>query len=843
VKVNPNTIKEQLILFLRCDIENPAFDSQTKDYMNTPSNKFGSSCTVSDGFIEKVAKMGVMDLACSLTEAKESKMAAKKTDGSKTKTIRGIANFVDANYSGTEKSGECILVLCEGLSAMSGVISGLTSEDRNTIGVYPLKGKLLNVRGEAAKKIADNKEITDLKKILGLENGKTYETKEDVQRNLRYGKIMVMTDQDLDGSHINGLCINLFHSEWASLTQIPGFISFMNTPILRATKGQQKWLFYHQGEYDNWKRDLEARSRDSSGNPTNVDKGWTIKYFKGLGTSTSAEFKEYFANKKIVDFTHDTEKSNDAIDMVFNKKRPDDRKTWLENYDKHAFLDTNRPAVSYDEFIHNEMIHFSTYDCARSIPNMVDGLKTSLRKILYCAFKRPLTSELKVAQFSGYVSEHSSYHHGEASLNAAIVAMAQNFVGSNNINLLMPNGQFGTRLHGGDDSASERYIFTLLNRLARSIFPDVDDAILNYIDDDGTIVEPEYYVPIIPFALVNGISGIGTGFSCNIQPYHPLALVDYLKRKLQVGTTEAIDFVPYYEGFKGTVERIGDQKFAIRGTYERTDAEDKVRITELPVGSWTMPYITFLEGLVDGGVDKTGKKIAPVLKDFKSNSTEVAVDITVQFPKGTLATMSNEAVEKTLKLATTVSTSNMHMFNAECKLHKYETVAEIIDDFYGVRLSTYAKRKANQVEVMQRKLVKLSNRAKYIMGNLNDTIDLRRKSNEMVVRLLEDKGFDRVDGDYKYLIKMPMDSVTKENVEAILKEKADTEEALDTLKATSCETMWMRELENFETEYAKYKMQREAIQTPAPNTKGGGAKEIKTGVVVKRVAKKAPAGK
>jgi DNA topoisomerase-2 len=291
------------------------------------------------------------------------------------------------------------------------------------------------------------------------------------------------------------------------------------------------------------------------------------------------------------------------------------------------------------------------------------------------------------------------------------------------------------------------------------------------------------------------------------------------------------------------VERIGDQKFAIRGTYERTDAEDKVRITELPVGSWTMPYITFLEGLVDGGVDKTGKKIAPVLKDFKSNSTEVAVDITVQFPKGTLATMSNEAVEKTLKLATTVSTSNMHMFNAECKLHKYETVAEIIDDFYGVRLSTYAKRKANQVEVMQRKLVKLSNRAKYIMGNLNDTIDLRRKSNEMVVRLLEDKGFDRVDGDYKYLIKMPMDSVTKENVEAILKEKADTEEALDTLKATSCETMWMRELENFETEYAKYKMQREAIQTPAPNTKGGGAKEIKTGVVVKRVAKKAPAGK
>lgn len=813
IRVNAASIKEQLILFLRCDIVNPAFDSQTKDYMNTPSNKFGSSCTVSDAFIEKVAKMGVMDLACSLTEAKESKMAAKKTDGTKTKTIRGIANFVDANYSGGERSGECVLVLCEGLSAMSGVISGLTSEDRNTIGVYPLKGKLLNVRGAAAKNIADNKEITDLKKILGLENGREYASIEDVNRNLRYGKIMVMTDQDLDGSHIKGLCINLFHSEWSSLTQIPGFISFMNTPILRATKGQQKMLFYHQGEYDAWKRDLDARSRDSSGNPTNVDKGWTIKYFKGLGTSTSAEFKEYFANKKIVDFTHDQEKSDDAIDMVFNKKRPDDRKTWLENYNKTAFLDTNRPAVSYDEFIHNEMIHFSTYDCARSIPNMVDGLKTSLRKILFCAFKRPLTSELKVAQFSGYVSEHSSYHHGEASLNAAIVAMAQNFVGSNNINLLMPNGQFGTRLQGGDDSASERYIFTLLNNLARTIFPDVDDAVLNYLDDDGTIVEPEYYVPVIPFALVNGVSGIGTGFSCNIQPYNPLQLAEYLKRKLTGVATEDVEFVPYYEGFKGTVEKVDKNKFAIRGVYERVD-DDKIRITELPVGAWTMPYITFLEGLVDGGVDKTGKKIAPVLKDFKSLSTEVAVDITVQFPKGVLATMTPDAIEKTLKLTTSVSTSNMHMFNAECKLHKYETPAEIIDEFYAVRMATYAKRKANQISVLEQKLVKLSNRAKYIMGNLNDTIDLRRKTNEAVVKLLEEKGFDRLDGDYKYLTKMPMDSVTRENVEAILNEKTDKEQELEDLKSTALEQMWMRELVRFEEEYAKYKIQRESIQTP-----------------------------
>jgi DNA topoisomerase-2 len=808
IKVNAASIKEQLILFLRCDIENPAFDSQTKDFMNTPSAKFGSSCVVSDSFIEKIAKMGVMDVAMSLTEAKENKQA-KKTDGSKTKTIRGIANFIDANLSGTVQSKDCILILCEGLSAMSGIVSGLSSNDRNTIGIYPLKGKLLNVRGTAIKKIAENKEITDIKKILGLETGKVYNTIADVNQNLRYGKIMYMTDQDLDGSHIKGLCINLFHSEWGSLIKIPGFLSFMNTPILRAKKGQQVKLFYNDGEYETWKQTFGPAG------PT----GWTIKYFKGLGTSTSAEFKEYFANKKIVDFVYTGQTSDDTIDKVFNKERPDDRKTWLENYDKNAYLDTNRPNVQYEEFINREMIHFSTYDCARSIPNMVDGLKTSLRKILFSAFKRKLTSEIKVAQFSGYVSEHSAYHHGEASLNGAIVNMAQNFVGSNNINLLEPNGQFGTRIHGGDDSASERYIFTMLNSLTRYLFPESDDAVLNYLDDDGTIVEPEYYVPIIPFALINGISGIGTGFSCNIAPYNPKTIIHYLKNKLLKHPTDGIDFVPYYEGFKGTIHKIAEQKYLIKGLYEKI-SDDKIRITELPVGTWTMPYTTFLESLMDGSaVDKAGKKIPPSIKDFTSVCTEVSIDFTVVFPKDRLADLEKtkdangcNGIEKLLKLFTTVSTTNMHMFDSNIKLHKYNSVEEIIEDFYNIRLSTYQKRKDRLVADMEKKLVKLSNRARYIQETLASNIDLRRKTAEQVTALLTGMKFDLYDGDYKYLVKMPMDSVTQENVASIMKEKADTEMELSELKGTTLEKMWSRELDELEKQYDIYKKKRETIQ-------------------------------
>jgi len=804
VKVNPNSIKEQLILFLRCDIENPAFDSQTKDYMNTPSSKFGSKCEVTDKFIEKVAKMGVMDAACALTEIKENK-AAKKSDGTKSKSIRGIPKLTDANWAGTDKSKDCIIIFCEGDSAKAGIISGLSSEDRNTIGVYPLKGKLLNVRGETPKKISENKEITEIKKILGLETGKNYLSIETVGNCLRYGKVLFMTDQDLDGSHIKGLCINLFQTEWPSLAEIPGFIGFMNTPILKANKSNQTLMFYNDGEYEEWKNNNDI-------------KGWKIKYYKGLGTSTGKEFREYFEQKKIVGFEHNGKASDDAIDMVFNKKRADDRKEWLEDYDRESYIDTNKPTVSYEDFISKELIHFSKYDCDRSIPNLMDGLKTSLRKILFAAFKKNLNTEIKVAQFTGYVSEHACYHHGEASLNGAIVGMAQNFVGSNNINLLIPSGQFGTRLQGGNDSASERYIFTLLNRLTRSIFPVQDDNILKYLNDDGTLVEPIFYAPIIPMILVNGSKGIGTGFSTDIMSYDPLQIIGYLKSKL-CSEEYNLDFIPYYEGFKGTIEKITNSKLLIKGRYEKV-APDKIRVTELPVGYWTENFKEHLESLIEPGVDKDGKKIVAIVKDYDDMSKDTTVDFTITLQKGKIeelealvADHNCNGIEKLFKLYTTNTNTNMHLFDADDKLKKYEKVEAIIDDYFETRLQMYQTRKTYMIDALEKDLVLLSNKAKYIKENLDGTIDLRGKKKEQVIKMLEEKGYDIIDDDqdYKYLVKMPMDSVTDENVEKIFKEQGSKEVELETIKTTSINQMWSFELDSLREEYIIYKEERQRL--------------------------------
>lgn len=831
VKVNPNTIKEQLILFLRCDVENPAFDSQTKDYMNTPSSKFGSKCDVSDKFIEKIAKMGVMDAALQLTEVKENK-AAKKTDGVKSKSVRGIPKLTDANWAGTEKSKDCSIIFCEGDSAKAGIISGLSSEDRNIIGVYPMKGKILNVRGETVKKISENKEIAEIKKILGLETGKKYNDIEDVYKHLRYGKVLFMTDQDLDGSHIKGLGINLFQSEWPTLANIPGFIGFMNTPILKAKKGDVELNFYNDGEYNEWKE-------------ANDGKGWKIKYYKGLGTSTGKEFREYFEKKKMVGFQH-SEKSDDAIDMVFNKKRADDRKDWLKFYDRDAYLDTAKTNVSYEEFIDRELIHFSKYDCDRSIPNLMDGLKISLRKILFSAFKKNLTTEIKVAQFSGYVSEHSGYHHGEASLNAAIVGMAQNFVGSNNINLFMPNGQFGTRLQGGKDSASERYIFTQLNKITRSIFQHVDDNVLEYLNDDGLSVEPIYYAPIIPMVLVNGSKGIGTGFSTDIMCYNPLQIIAYLQNKLLSVGNDNIEFVPYYEGFKGQISKISDEKFLIKGLYEKI-AVDKIKVTELPVGYWTEDFKELLEGLIEPGVDKEGKKLSAIVKDYDDMSKDTNVDFTITFMKGKLEELEGSkgdygcnGLEKLLKLYTTNTTTNMHLFDANDTLHKYEKVSEIIDAYYEVRLKLYGTRKDYMIDALEKELVLLSNKAKYIQENLNGTVDLRKKKKEQVIAMLEEKGYDKIgdDEEYKYLVKMPMDSVTEENVERLLKDKGNKEVELETIKNTSVYQMWKTELDGLKDLYIEYKDLRTRLMNGIDDVKSNKKKVVSKGAVVKKIIKK-----
>lgn len=802
IKVKPATIKEQLMLFVNCTVENPAFDSQTKECLTTIVSKFGSSCVVSDKFIDKVIKLGVMDQAISLNDIKHT------ADGKKTRRVRGIPKLTDANEAGGPRSAECTLILCEGDSAKSGVISGLSQSDRDFYGVYPLKGKLMNVRDANITSINDNDEIADIKKILGLQNGKKY-TPEDIKSDLRYGRVLFMTDQDLDGSHIKGLGINLFQFLWPELVTCPNFIGFMNTPILKAFKGKKEVIcFYNEQQYHAWK----TATPDSA--------TWKVQYYKGLGTSSAKEFKEYFKQNKVVTFKHSGEECNAAIDKAFNKKKADDRKNWLGNYDKSATLDTSAPEIRYDDFVDRELIHFSKYDCERSIASVVDGLKTSLRKIMFCAFKRHLEKEkVKVAQFAGYVSEHSLYHHGEASLNKAIVGLAQNFVGSNNINLLMPLGQFGTRFQGGKDSARERYIFTKLSAISRAIFPESDQSTLTYLNDDGVQVEPEFYVPIIPMILVNGSRGIGTGYSSDVPCYNPRTIIDYIRCRL-TGNPVFPELHPYYDGFNGTVTKLSESKYMYKGIYT-VEGADIIKIIELPVGMWTQDYKEMLEAMLsppppskdDKDKKKATKPVEQYLKDYKENHTATTVGFTLIFNKGKLeqllSTQNKDGVndlERIFKLTTTESTANMHLFNEKQQIKKYETPQAIIDDFMGVRMEHYTKRKANLIRELEREYTKFSNQARYIKETCDDVIDIRKKKQDAVTALLSNNKYAMIDGDdkYKYLIDMPMSSLIEENITKLNNKAAEAAEELETIKNTSEQDMWLRELDVLDAELTKF---------------------------------------
>ena len=785
IRVKPVTIKEQLMLFINCIIENPTFDSQTKDFMNLPVKKFGSTCLISDKFIEKLAKMGVMDTAISLTEIKTCR-DAKKTDGRKTRSIRGLPKLIDANKAGTCKSKDCMLILCEGDSAKAGIVSGLTTEDRNTIGVYPLRGKVLNIKDTPQNKINQNNEITAIKKILGLEANKPYRSRADVEKLLRYGRVLFMTDQDLDGSHIKGLCINLFHSLWHDLFKMDSFLGFMNTPILKAKKGKREICFYNECQYNKWQK-------------ANNMKGWSVKYYKGLGTSTAKEFREYFAKKKIVYFKYTELSCDQSLDMAFNKKRADDRKIWLGSYDKEGVLDTDAKQIPFCDFINKELIHFSKYDCQRSIPNGVDGLKISQRKALFAMFKRKQKKEVKVAQLSGYISEHSCYHHGEASLQKTVVGMAQDFVGSNNINLFLPNGQFGTRMAGGKDSASERYIFTQLNPITKFIFPEDDLPILNYLEDDGTSIEPEFYVPIIPMILVNGAKGIGTGFSTDIPTFNPRHIVKYIKARLS-NKTSLPAIAPYFRGFKGTIRKVTDSKYLYKGIYRVLDG-NRVHITELPVGVWTDDYKQYLENMIE-------KKNSP-LRDFDDMSTDKEVNITLKLTKGSLLSLLSKNVEyncnnfeKKFKLFVTRTTTNMHLFDANQRIKLYKTPEQIIDDYIPIRLEYYTKRKEYKIKQLEQIVKILHNKARFIEEQCADTIDLRKKSRQIVKQMLTSRQYDLIDGKFDYLTSMPISSVMEEN---IVKLRTDRDKHIRILKQTQQMTIkntWRRELAVLSQKYS-----------------------------------------
>lgn len=802
-KLTRQQLKSYLVLFIRSLVVNPSFDSQTKISLKTDKNALlrslgGTQAELTALATQLVKRMqDIRPLWNALRQASYNQAAKllTKTDGSKTSQLLGIPKLDDAIAAGTRESSKCTLILTEGDSAKALAVDGISSIEngKKYYGVFPLRGKVINVRNESIDRVGNNMEITNLKKILGLKQGMDYSTQE-ARNTLRYGHVMIMTDQDPDGSHIKGLLINLFDTYWNGLARSNKFLDFFITPIVRCTQARNMVTFYTIPEYKKWAQTVADLPK------------WNINYYKGLGSSNTTDAKQYFQqianNRKTLIYNPE---SASKLKLAFDKKLADDRKTWISGTDPDTYLDLSPTQIDITEFVDKELVLYDIESNQRAIPSLMDGLKPGQRKVLYSCFKRNLKTKLKVSQLSGYVSDKAAYHHGEASLNGTIVNMAQSFTGSNNIALLYPAGIFGSRARGGKDSSAPRYISTYLDPLVRYLFPEPDDSIMQYKEDDGKIIEPFYYAPILPMVLINGSDGIGTGFSTTIPQFDPMDMLHSIRLRVYGKTTrgEKRALKPFSNGWTGTMIHEYDKsgkfvRWRMIGCFSVVDLKT-IQITDLPIGVWTESYREEIETWIRGNEDATTtkkpaaktttaakgkpapKKTSGAAKE-KSTSKDLLYDSVTGYYKGIhptlmkvidmsdnntvniIVTLSDECARyligtsssdikacntvgttrydniiKGFKLDGSIRPSNMWLYNEKNMLCLYHTPFKIIDAFYAKRLDLYIVRRNNQIIEMDDKSLMLNEKARFIKLIIEDELNIKNVPRDSVTEILWNK--------------------------------------------------------------------------------------------------------
>lgn len=791
--LKPAMIRSNLFVFVNCVTENPEFSNQMKDKLvnkraKLPALTLGSSAK----FVQQVS--GLLAARIEQAVAEQEQRELRKQDKALGKTqskgtrLTGVPKLEDANKAGDKKglNLKCKLILTEGDSAKSLAMAGLAITGRDYFGVFPLRGKPRNAQTATHAQLVANAEFGAIKQILGLVTGKDYTTPE-AMATLRYGQVLIFADADHDGTHIAGLIINIFATHWPSLFRKPGFLSLFITPIVKVTlpltksqslskslpdnskskKKAEVLSFYTLDEFEQWLNSQEETSAETK-------KKWQIKYYKGLGTSTAEEGREYFSQlqQHQIAFEWHNESDDAALRLAFGKDS-NARKTWLTNYIRTPFREKGVTRVRYLDFINKELILFSVASNVRAIASVMDGLKPGQRKILFACLKRNLVREIKVAQLAGYVSEHAAYHHGEASLCQTIVGLAQNFVGSNNLSLLVPSGQFGDRGMGSEGAASPRYIFTALHPLTRCLFSADDDALLEYVKDDGDQVEPVWYAPILPIVLINGNQGIGTGWSSFVPCYNPKDLIQAILCLLDQKPVPPLH--PWYRGFKGhilpagstllaplvstalvstrqadastpSVEKKGKGRvvrktpkdnadgllYDVVGLASRDSRNKKmVRITELPVAVWTETY----RDKVLVNMMKT--KISRFEEFHGKSDVNFLVEMTHPVEDA-----SPKALTDMLGLHQTLSLRNMMLFDSRGKLRKFTTAEEILREFYETRLELFNKRRTHLLGKMARKLALISNKVRFVLAVVSDELKIRNVAKRLIVQEMKTQKYD-----------------------------------------------------------------------------------------------------
>lgn len=832
IKLTPSDVKRHFSVLLLCKVMDPIFSSQTKEQLKSPTPKF----KFNEKEIKPIENWKLMDRLYAQLEMKEMKEMAK-TDGKKSRHVN-LAKLQDANWAGTAKSTEAILIVTEGDSAAgyAKILIGLLPGGRDKYGIFPLKGKSLNVMNHSTKDIAGNEEIINVKKAVGLRECTDY--MDDINyRSLRYGQIWILADSDLDGRHIIGLVTLIFHCRYPSLIR-RGFVSHVRSPTIRVARGIDKRKFLTASSYETWK----------NSNP-NYTK-YNHEYFKGLATSEKDNIVEDSKDLRVVNLVYD-EKSDDMMDLIFNKKKADSRKKFIAEFkgvEEVEFYQTQ----SISNYGSNELILFECENLRRNLP-WIDGLKIGQRKLIWYAwihwkFESDPKKKMNVAEFGNNTKSTTKYDYGDKAIADTIINMARQYVGSNNLSYFFPKGQFGNRDKGIDDKGQSRYIYTYPMKWLCYFFRREDIPLLIRCIDEGVEVEPLFFLPILPNVLFNGSIGIGSGFSTFIPNCNPRDIAKWYKCKLQ--NLELPEVLPWYNKFKGTIKVLlnkdkgnklkikiksptgidmiiptvtqnTEQDIEVKNEEEKENGEEDekeeqpeidmrtkleneekneqkarlerssmmtygrmnirsdgvVIVDELPIGRLNNYYRNFLKLLVE---------VKEILSfEDKCNDATEHVEFHIYG-------MKNPSYEN-LKLIKSYGLTNMRILDINGYPRKFDKIADILEFFYQFRLPYYEKRRLHILNELKEEKHKLDLRIKFIDAYLTKKLIIDKRY-EVEIKV----DMDKLGIPFEIYTEAKISQLSNDKIIELQKKIEKLQKEIDYYTQIRDKQMWLNDIVEFE---------------------------------------------
>ncbi len=811
-KLTLRDLRPHLSIVVTCHVDAPKYRSQMKGYLNHPKPHL----IIPPNKIKSMLKWKLLERLNNTIKAKQLKIL-QSTDGKKNRIIYDMDTLSDAPLAGSKKSHLCTIDLVEGNSAQIysdvrsiAVNGGINRSDY--IGSLALRGKIINVIKamdsiDGILKLNENVIYSNIKKAIGLRENMDY-TIEKNFLTMRYGKITFLADADVDGIHIACLLVALFWKMFKSLFERKGVMYLLRTPIIRVKKGKKFFDFFYTWKFNDWAEN-------------NLTKGCQVKYCKGLASSKKEEVQRDSIKPRLVEFTVDIQ-TDMFIQMAFGKDT-NIRKLWLKKYKPEKHLE-KLAKLAISTFIDKELILHSLANVHRTIPGL-DGYKEGGRKIQYTCLKKWKNGiELGTNTLATIAKKNTNYHYGDTSLIGAIEKMALDFTGSNNLPYFIQGGLFGTRKNNGTKAGKSRY--TSVSKMVwwQYVFHKDDFHIWEYVIEESKICEPKNLLPIVPLFLINGSSGVGTGWSSKIPNYNPFHIVKWLIARLKKEKLPKL--VPWYKDFIGDIKvvfkydittttedgkkitkklkknilepgaseffstetnrtMITKGKFEHRMIKEGRKEEEWVIVTELPIGRFPSWY----EEVVLKPMHK--KKEIKMFKNVCGNNN-------IEFHiKG----MEKPTLKK-LRLKSGLGMTNMTILDENNFPRIFKRVDKLIEYWFQWRRQYYPKRITKMIEIIEKETIDIRNRYKFIKAvvkgfeegkKLGETIIIVKEPKESILKQLE-----ALNLDYSLLKKVPTSSYTKKGLEKVEKQQDIIREKLEYYQNVDVDKLWIDELLEFE---------------------------------------------